>query len=174
MKLLFLIALVGLVGYASFGKIDAWVSGGSKPLHESSYVVVYGRDTCGITNRMLADLDRLGVPYEYKRVNEPQVANELHPRMKAAGLSTRRYRLPVVDINAEMIIRPNSNEVAKKYQQFAQLARTRNSDRGNASIDSNRDAIAATQHLADPLVKCTVDGYQTFMLQSQCPQSIEP
>lgn len=172
MKFLFAIALVGIVGYASIGKFSEWVGGGPEPLHDSSYVVVYGRDTCGITNRMLAALDRSGVPYEYKRVGDPQVADELHPRMEAAGLSTRRYGLPVVDINAEMIIRPDPNAVAEKYQQFARASRAQDVERGNttAGTRTKQGAVAATRHLADPLVECTVDGHKTYMFRSQCPQ----
>ncbi len=169
MKLLFLIALAGVVAYAIFGNVAALVTGGPEPLHDSSYVVVYGRDTCGITSRMLAGLDNSGIPYEYKRVDEPQVANELHPRMEAAGLSTRRYGLPVIDVNSEMIIRPDPSTVAEKYQQFAKVPRTRDGERGSTNVATN-SGVAATQHMADPLVKCTVDGHQTYMLRSQCPQ----
>jgi hypothetical protein len=167
---LLLIVLIGGIAYASLGKFGELVHGDPEPLHESSYVVVYGRDTCGVTSRMLADLDRSGIPYEYKRVDEPQVANELHPRMEAAGLNIRRYGLPVVDVNAEMIIRPNPNTVAEKYQQFAQAPSTRVAGRGTTDAGPGRSAVAATQHMADPLVKCTIDGHQTFTLQSQCPQ----
>ena len=175
MKFLCLIVLVGTIGYVSFDKFNAQTGSGLEPLHESSYVVVYGRDTCGITNRMLADLDRSGVPYEYKRVGDSRVSNELHTRMETAGLSTRRYGLPVVDVNAEMIIRPEANAVAEKYRQFARASKLRAAARGSATTGkagapTQRDAVAATQHLADPLVKCTVDGQQTYMLQSQCPR----
>jgi hypothetical protein len=169
-KWFFLIVLIGGIAYASLGKVGALVNGNPEPLHESSYVVVYGRDTCGVTSRMLADLNRSGIPYEYKRVDEPQVADELHPRMEAAGLDVRRYGLPVVDVNAEMIIRPDPNTVAQKYQQFAQVSRTRAEGRSTTDAGPGSSAVAATQHTADPLVKCTVDGHQTVMLRSQCPQ----
>ncbi len=170
MKKFVLIVLLGVAAYAGSGKVSALLSGGPEPLHESSYVVVYGRDACGITSRMLADLDHSGIPYEYKRVGEPEVAKELHPRMEAAGLSTRRYGLPVVDVNAEMIVRPDSRAVAEKYQRFAEASRAQRAERGGNDLTATRGAVDATQHMADPLVKCTVDGHQTLMLKSQCPQ----
>lgn len=170
MKQFFLIALFGVAGYASYGKINATVTDGPVPLYESSYVVVYGRDTCGITNRMLADLDRAGVPYEYKRLNDPHVGQELHPRMEAAGLNTRSYGLPIVDVNAEMIIRPSATSVAEKYQAFAQVAKATSTDQGSSHSSSEPNAVTATQHLADPLVECTIDGHKTYMFESQCPK----
>jgi hypothetical protein len=170
MKRFFLVVLVVFVGYASYGKINAVARGGPPPLHETSYVVVYGRDTCGITTRMLADLDRSGIPYEYKRVNEPQVSQELHPRMEAAGLKTSRYGLPVVDVNAEMIIRPSANTVAEKYQQFAPATQAPTSVDESKPVPPEPDAVAATQHLSDPLIECTIDGHKTFMFRSQCPK----
>ena len=165
MKIFMLIALLSCIGYAGWDKINALVSGGPEPLRESSYVVVYGRDTCGRTKSLLKGLDRSGVPYEYKRVNDSAVADELHPRMAAAGLDTGYYLLPVVDVNADITIRPDADAVATKYRHF-DVAKSRTPDRGNTSSD----AIAATQHLADPLVKCTVGGQETYMFQSQCPQ----
>jgi hypothetical protein len=174
MKSLLLIALIGFVAYTGYDKFGDVGEEGPEPLYDSSYVVVYGRDTCGITKRFLADLDRLGTPYEYKRVNDSGVNAELHPRMEEAGLSTRRYGLPVVDVNAEMFIRPDPNAVAEKYQQFAKVARkaqvtnARETDRARTTSDPG--AIAATRHLTDPLVECTIDGHKTFMFKSQCPR----
>ena len=165
MKTLLLIAAVGFIGYGLWSKMGHSESGALEPLHASSYVVVYGRDTCGITQRMLSDLDRSNTPYEYKSVDDGQVSNELHSRMETAGLSTRRYNLPVVDVNASLSIRPNASAVADQYQQFASASKTREVDERRA----DPGAIAATQHLADPLVECMIDGNRTFMLRSQCP-----
>jgi glutaredoxin len=164
MKTLVCIALVALFGYMSWNKIHFADKSGPQPLRDSLYVVVYGRDTCGITKRMRAALDRAGVPYEYKSVDNAGVGDELHPRMQAAGLDTGRYGLPVVDVNAEMFIRPKANIIADKYQQFARASEDQPANGVLA------DGMAAAGNLADPLVKCVFDGQETFMLQSQCPQ----
>lgn len=160
-----LIALLAGIGCAACGKVG--MTAGPGPLREPPYVVVYGRDTCGITTRTLSALDRAGVPYEYKRVDAPAVRDELIPRMQAAGLDTRRYGLPVVDVNAEMIIRPKPDVVAAKYRTTAKTSKSRRPDREPGRADA--DPVEATRHLADPLVKCDLDGRQTLMLRSQCP-----
>ena len=71
---------------------------------------------------------------------------------------------PVVDVNAEMFIRPKANIIADKYRQFARASENQPANGVPA------DGMAAARNLADPLVKCVVDGRETFMLQSQCPQ----
>jgi hypothetical protein len=108
MKTLIVIALVALCGHLGWSRLESPLWGGPDSLRESPYVVVYGRDRCGITQRMRSDLQRSGVPFEYESVDHPGVGDELHPRMEAAGLDTRRYGLPVVDVNGEMLIRPHS------------------------------------------------------------------
>jgi hypothetical protein len=140
--------------------------GGPEFGSESPHVTVYGRDRCGITQRVRSDLQRSGVPFEYKNVDHPGVGDELHPRMEAAGLDTRRYGLPVVDVSGEMMIRPKVQAIAEKYQQSMQQRRDSGADRANAEARG----LAAAQDLADPLVKCVLDGQVTFTLRSQCPQ----
>lgn len=64
------------------------------------YVFVYGRDGCGYTRRMRSQLDSAGIRYSYKTIDDRSVADSLHKRMRSAGVSTRRYNLPVVEVNA--------------------------------------------------------------------------
>ena len=166
MKTLIVIALIAVCGYLGWSRLQPPLWRAPEFRSESPHVTVYGRDRCGITRRMSSDLQRSGVPFEYKSVDHPGVGDELHPRMEAAGLDTRRYGLPVVDVNGEMMIRPKPQAIAQKYQQSMQQRRDSGADRANAEARG----LAAAQDLADPLVKCVLDGQVTFTLRSQCPR----
>ncbi|MEH6447825.1 MAG: glutaredoxin domain-containing protein [Oleispira sp.] len=86
-----------------------------EPLYAQPYVVVYGRDSCGITKKTKKYLDRKGISYQYENVDDNDVANLLHSRMRAAGLATRRYNLPVIDVNGEMAVRPKNDWIANTF-----------------------------------------------------------
>lgn len=86
-----------------------------KPLYDHAYVIVYGRDSCGITSRTKKQLDKEGISYIYKSVDDRQEADFLHRRMKDAGLETRRYNLPVVDVNGDLAIRPDKQWIVNGY-----------------------------------------------------------
>lgn len=166
MKILIVVALIALCGYVGWSRFGTPLRGEPEALRESPYVIVYGRDRCGITQAMRSDLQRSGVPFEYKSVDDPGVGDELHPRMEAAGLNTSRYGLPVVDVNGEMIIRPKPRAIAEKYRQAMQQSRGSGADRATAEARG----LAAAQALADPLVRCRIAGRETFTLRSQCPE----
>ncbi len=165
MKLLLLLAILA-AAYLGWNELPALLAGGPAPLKDSPYVTVYGRDACGITKRMLSDLNRSGIPYTYKIVDDPAVKDELIPRMQQAGLNTRRYGLPVVDVNAEMMIRPKSDVVARKYAQAQPIDPGR--ARPGRTTTGSTNASAASQ-LADPIVPCRIRGHDTYTLRSQCP-----
>ncbi|TVZ37850.1 glutaredoxin [Alteromonadaceae bacterium 2753L.S.0a.02] len=86
-----------------------------EPLFNTPYVAVYGRDSCGWTQKMIKELKRENIPYQYFIIDREGVAAVLHERMKASGISTRRYNLPVVDTNGTIEIRPNIEQVTAKY-----------------------------------------------------------
>ncbi len=106
-----------LILIVAYGAYQAWQK--FKPLPEplfgTPYVAVYGRDSCGWTQKLIKELKQENIPYEYFIVDKSEVATLLHKRMKASGISTKRYNLPVVDTNGEIEIRPNIQEVAAKY-----------------------------------------------------------
>jgi len=160
MKLLVLLALIAAV-FLGWTELPALLAGGPEPLQDTPYVTVYGRDACGYTKQMLTGLSRSGVPYTYKIIDDPRVKKELHPRMEQAGLSTRRYGLPVVDVNAEMMLRPNPDVVAKKYAQARPSQRSREHSTPASASDSGQSS--------DPIVACRINGHETFTLRSQCP-----
>ncbi|MFA0812924.1 glutaredoxin family protein [Microbulbifer epialgicus] len=81
------------------------------------YVAVYGRNSCGYTMRTIAELENAGIKYTYYKIDERTVADSIHKKMTDYGLSTRRYLLPVVDVNGEITIRPELSEILKGYQE---------------------------------------------------------
>lgn len=104
----------------ALGLYQAWQKFGPRPdvppLYESSYVAVYGRQTCGWTRQMQDRLQAAGVKYHYFSVDDAQAADQLHHRMQAAGLSTSRYNLPVVDVSGRLSIRPEPENVIRVYR----------------------------------------------------------
>ncbi len=123
-KLLLLIAVVAGALY-HWGGVPSLFSMGPEPLRDSPYVMVYGRDASLTTERMLTGLSRARIPYSYKNADDPAVKKELHPRMKKARLNTRKYGLPVVDVNGEMMMSPKSEVVARKYTKAQSKRRRR-------------------------------------------------
>jgi len=109
-----------VLAYLSFGiyKYGPLVTGGNEvvPLYDHPYVIVYGRDSCGWTSFMRKQLVRSGIPFEYRIVDDWQVAEPLQERMAAAGLDVRRYSLPVVDVSGLISIRPEPQEVISEYR----------------------------------------------------------
>mgnify|MGYP000208562918 CR=1 FL=1 len=100
-----------------FGCFQMWerYANSPEPIYDEPYVAVYGRDSCSFTKRMISSLKSKGVNYHYFIVDDKSVASELHTRMESAGLSTRRYNLPVVDVNGDILVRPTLSEVLSEY-----------------------------------------------------------
>jgi|SRR5690554_7225661 len=113
-KLLLLLIVVGGLcqGWQKLVKSDgtlAYTPG-------SPYVIVYGRDSCGWTNQMRKQLAQEGIRFGYQVVDDRSVADGLHQKMESVGLSTRRYNLPVVEVNGKVLIRPDLETVAGIYR----------------------------------------------------------
>jgi hypothetical protein len=114
MKKLIILVLIVIAGYLTWQKITDR-SSTVDPLYEQPYIVVYGRDTCGWTKHYLKKLGNSGIKHIYKNLDKAGVGDELHPRMRQAGLDTGYYLLPVIDANAEMLIRPEMKKVLAAY-----------------------------------------------------------
>tara|TARA_B100000446_G_C10483076_1_gene316750 strand:+ start:254 stop:628 length:375 start_codon:yes stop_codon:yes gene_type:complete len=114
LKNLLILILFLVAGYQAWDRFAPKTS--VAPLEARSYIAVYGRDTCGWTQRALQVFERNGVNYRYFIVDDRQVAERLHSRMQAAGLSTGRYQLPVIDVNGEMMVRPDPERVLGRYR----------------------------------------------------------
>lgn len=112
-NLLFIVALAfaGYIAYQRYEKShDNYIDHGSAP-----YIAIYGRDSCGYTQGLKKFLDSAGISYDYYRVDNKKSADRLHAKMQDAGISTRHYNLPVVDISGEISVRPDPREVVAEY-----------------------------------------------------------
>ncbi|MBQ4889786.1 hypothetical protein J8L86_08005 [Shewanella sp. MMG014] len=85
------------------------------PLYNEPYVAVYGRDSCGHTQRLLKGLKQQGIEPHYLNVDDMNIANSLHARMELQKIPTQRYDLPVVDVNASLEIRPTLASVQEQF-----------------------------------------------------------
>lgn len=80
------------------------------------YVIVYGRDTCGITQKMRKALRAEGIDHHYVNIDHSDSANQLHAKMEFLGISTRRYNLPVVEVNTQLLVRPEPDKVVNIFR----------------------------------------------------------
>ncbi len=101
-------------GYQGWNKFSAYFTR-PDPLYDEPYVVVYGRNACGLTQQTLKELKRAGVPFDYQIVDDRSVASTLHERMENSGIDTRRYNLPVVDVSNNISIRPTTSSILEAY-----------------------------------------------------------
>ena len=110
-KLLLLIFIVFCLvkGWQDFGPISKVT-----PLFTGSYVAVYGSDSCGFNKRMVKKLQLSQVNYHYFNVDDNVVAEQLHNSMQQAGIHTKRYNLPVVDVNGDLSVRPKFSQVQQQ------------------------------------------------------------
>ncbi|MDO6621209.1 glutaredoxin domain-containing protein [Shewanella sp. 6_MG-2023] len=108
--------LLLLIGFCLY---KAWQDFGPKPilppLYNEPYVAVYGRDSCGHTQRLLRGLRQQGIEPHYLNVDDKNIADRLHARMEMQNIATQRYNLPVVDVNASLAIRPTLASVQDSF-----------------------------------------------------------
>lgn len=104
MKNLIIIALLAFGGYQFYNQINL---GKVEPEYDHSYVVVYGRNSCGWTSKIREDLAAQGIDFEYRQIDEKIIANNIHQRMRSSGIDTRHYLLPVVEASGNIEIRPD-------------------------------------------------------------------
>jgi len=64
---------------------------------------------------MISVLRQEGIPYSYEIIDDKTVAGALEKRMRASGLETKRYNLPVVDVDGRLFVRPDPAEVMNMY-----------------------------------------------------------
>lgn len=109
------IIILAVLAYGSFQIWDRY-SHPAIPIFDEPYIAVYGRNSCSFTKKMLKELESEGVNYHYFIVDDDSVSSDLWPRMESSGISTRRYNLPVVDVNGNISVRPSFKEVLSEYR----------------------------------------------------------
>lgn len=75
--------------------------------------IVYGRDTCGATSSLRANLDNADIPFTYKNVDEPAVSQEMWDKVSQASWynSGDTVGIPIVDVNGTVLQSPTLEEV---------------------------------------------------------------
>lgn len=112
MMRLLLIALLAFAAYKGYQHLQR-PTATVEPLRDRPYLVVYGRESCSVTRRTLRDLNDAGVRYRFESVDDDAVADVLHERMQGMGINTRRYNLPVVDLNNAITVRPDNEQLIR-------------------------------------------------------------
>ena len=108
--------IYAFLAFAVFKGYEQYNASSVEPLYAGPYVAVYGRNTCSFTKNMRKDLAAKGISARYFIVDDKRVADELHKRMTASGISTRRYNLPVVDVSGKLYVRPTLEKVLAEYR----------------------------------------------------------
>lgn len=118
MKKFLILTIIILASYQGWNNYSHIINK-PEPLYDESYVVVYGRNSCGFTQQTIIDLKQSGIPFEYQDIDKKSVADLLHSRMKKSGIDTHRYNLPVVDVSNNITIRPQTESIIKSYDKSA-------------------------------------------------------
>ena len=105
-----------LVLYTSYFAYQKYHVNAPPPAVVDPYIVVYGRTTCGNTKRMMRELDRAGVRYGYRSVDNRPQTDELHQKMLEAGIPIASYMLPVVDVTGKIHVNPPPQDVITNYR----------------------------------------------------------
>lgn len=108
-------ALLAWGGYVGWGKYHHKLFP-LRPLYQKPYIVVYGRDDCGFCQAMKKELAARSIPFVWKRIDQEPARTEAFSRMKKAGFDTGYFDLPVVDVNAEILVHPDAPSVAARYR----------------------------------------------------------
>ncbi len=84
------------------------------PAHAYS-ILVYGRKSCGFTQTMRQNLDKNKYHYTYYDVEKNKAKlSEMWDKVHRGCPSCSSTRLPVMDLNGKILIRPSFEEVKKK------------------------------------------------------------
>lgn len=119
MKQLLVIALIGVLAWTAWNRPGGAAGSPGEPLHERPYLIVYGRDSCGYTQRTRRALSHAGVRFHYLSVDHAATADVLHERMRTQGIDTRRYYLPVVDLDNHIEVRPDDARLIRRARDLA-------------------------------------------------------
>jgi arsenate reductase-like glutaredoxin family protein len=116
-KLLVVLVVVGL-GY--FGYLQVIAEGETKldALYELPYVVVYGKTTCGWTQKCLRELKEQNIDAIFENIDKHEVKMEIFPRIDAAGHNRNRISIPIVDVNGHILIGYEPEKILAFYQQY--------------------------------------------------------
>lgn len=91
-----------------------------EPLYEMPYVVVYGRTICGWTHKFLKELSNEGIDVIFENIEQQDVKLEIFPRVDQAGYPRNKIGIPIIDVNAHILIGYDREKVLEFYGQFSE------------------------------------------------------
>jgi len=116
-KLVLLLIVVGM-GYFSYQKFIASNALTHDALYELPYVVVYGRTSCGWTQKCLQELQAQNIDVIFKNIDKQEVKMEIFPRIDAAGHKRNQLVIPIVDVNGNILLGYEPDKILQLYQQY--------------------------------------------------------
>ena len=87
-------------------------------------IVVYGRETCGITRRVRDGLASRGIPYVFADVDVPAIDDEMWFKLGPA-FREPTITFPVVHVGGRILLTPSAEQVAAQWQAARTDAETR-------------------------------------------------
>jgi arsenate reductase-like glutaredoxin family protein len=115
-KLMILLMILG-AGYFGYRHFTGGGSDQLEPLYETPYIVVYGKTTCGWTQKCLRELKAKNYEVIFENIDSPDVQGEIFPRIDAAGLDRNRLSIPIIDVNGHILIGYELEKILNLYQQ---------------------------------------------------------
>jgi len=106
MKNIFILVIVGIIGYFvwnSFSDSKRQL----EPITQLPYIYYYSHSNTGLIPDILTNqLEVMQIKYVYKNIKKEENLKELMRRMEDAGMSTKRFDTPIVDVNGYLIKSP--------------------------------------------------------------------
>ena len=90
----------------------------------SDSIVVYGRETCAITQRVRDGLATRGIPYVFADVDVPAIDDEMWFKL-GPDFREPTITFPVVHVGGRMLLTPTTDQVAAQWQAGRTDAATR-------------------------------------------------
>lgn len=120
-KLVFILIMIG-VGYFGYQHCFTHRTSQLEPLYELPYVVVYGRTTCGWTQKCLKELRKEGVDVIFENIDQQEVKLEIFSRVDQVGYPRNRIVIPIIDVNAHILVGYDREKVLELYRQHSEGA----------------------------------------------------
>lgn len=118
MKNLLVVLIVVGMGYLGYQQFIAKGEIKIDALYELPYVVVYGKTTCGWTQKCLRELKEQNIDVIFENIDKHEVQMEIFPRIDAAGHKRNRISIPIVDVNGHILIGYEPDKILALYQQY--------------------------------------------------------
>jgi hypothetical protein len=115
MKKLLVLLIVIVAGYFGYQHFMSPGTPRLEALYEMPYVVVYGQTHCGWTQKCLKELKKEGIDVIFENIDQQEVQQELFPRIDRAGYPRNGIVIPVIDVNAHILVGYDREKVLELY-----------------------------------------------------------